>query len=58
MQIPEANRVDKSDRGYNMVDDDEAVVLDHHGKVVALDLGDGQVVYCPVCETAVNRAGW
>ncbi|KAK9242309.1 hypothetical protein V1506DRAFT_571924 [Lipomyces tetrasporus] len=46
----------KSDCGYNMVDDDETIVLDCRVKMFARDLGDGQVVFCPVCETAIDKS--
>ncbi|KAK9349637.1 hypothetical protein V1523DRAFT_176431 [Lipomyces doorenjongii] len=45
----------KGECGYNMVDDDEIIVLDCRVKVFARDLGDGQGVFCPVCETEIDR---
>ncbi|KAK9328089.1 hypothetical protein V1520DRAFT_347044 [Lipomyces starkeyi] len=41
---------------YNMVDDDELVVLESGAKVFARALGDQQVVFCPVCETRVDKS--
>ncbi|KAK9386184.1 hypothetical protein V1515DRAFT_519316, partial [Lipomyces mesembrius] len=48
--------LEKSNCGYNMVDDDETIVLDCQVKVYARDLGDGQVVFCPVCETTIDKS--
>ncbi|KAK9257739.1 hypothetical protein V1519DRAFT_480522 [Lipomyces tetrasporus] len=45
----------RSDAGYNMIDDDEQIALDTGRKVLCRDLTDGQVVYCPLCETTVDR---
>ncbi|KAK9490150.1 hypothetical protein V1508DRAFT_324158, partial [Lipomyces doorenjongii] len=48
----------RSDAGYNMIDDDEVIVLDSGARILCRDLIGGQVVYCPLCETNVDkRAG-
>ncbi|KAK9364496.1 hypothetical protein V1509DRAFT_643626 [Lipomyces kononenkoae] len=39
----------------DMVDDDELVVLESGVKVFARELGDEQVVFCPVCETGLDK---
>ncbi|KAK9345822.1 hypothetical protein V1522DRAFT_442685 [Lipomyces starkeyi] len=41
---------------HHMVDDDELIVLDSGRKVYARELGDEQVVFCPVCETQVDKS--
>jgi Origin of replication binding protein len=45
----------RSDAGYNMIDDDETIVLDTGAKVLCRDLVDGQIVFCPLCETQVDK---
>ncbi|KAK9357111.1 hypothetical protein V1504DRAFT_501085 [Lipomyces starkeyi] len=50
-------RLDRdSTAGYNMVDEDETLVLDCGVRVFARDVGDGQGVFCPVCETQVDKS--
>ncbi|KAK9363942.1 hypothetical protein V1504DRAFT_430056 [Lipomyces starkeyi] len=39
-----------------MVDDDEVVVLENGTKVSARELGDQQVVFCPVCDTKIGTS--
>ncbi|KAK9385142.1 hypothetical protein V1515DRAFT_623635 [Lipomyces mesembrius] len=38
-----------------MIDDDEEIALDTGRTVLCRDLTDGQIVYCPACETALNK---
>jgi hypothetical protein len=46
----------RSDAGYNMIDDDEVIVLDSGARILCRDLADGQVVwYSPLCETNVDK---
>ncbi|KAK9311236.1 hypothetical protein V1524DRAFT_450410 [Lipomyces starkeyi] len=45
----------RSDAGYNMIDDEEVIVLDSGARILCRDLADGQVVYSPLCETNVDK---
>ncbi|ODQ74948.1 hypothetical protein LIPSTDRAFT_103001 [Lipomyces starkeyi NRRL Y-11557] len=45
----------RSVAGYNMIDDDETIVLDSGVKILCRDLTDGQVVHCPLCETNADK---